>query len=41
MFWTHHLSPDYPLFFALAIFEKEKKNLMDPKFDFSDIIAVS
>ncbi|XP_019849999.1 PREDICTED: TBC1 domain family member 15-like [Amphimedon queenslandica] len=39
VFWTLHLSPDYPLFFALAIIEKERNNMMDPKFDFSDIIA--
>ena len=41
MFWTYHLSLDYPLFFALAIIDMEKDKLIHPNFDFSDIIAVS
>ena len=41
MFWTYHLSLDYPLFFALAIIDMEKDKMIDPNFDLSDIIAVS
>lgn len=41
MFWTYHLSLDYPLFFALAIIDMEKDKMIDPDFDLSDIIAVS
>jgi len=38
--WTGYLSSDYSLFIALAILEAEKKNLLNPRFDFSDILQV-
>jgi hypothetical protein len=37
--WTRRLSMDYALFVALAMIDREKKLMTDPKFDFSDIIA--
>ena len=38
--WTNYLSPDYSLFIALAILEREKMALFQPTNDFSDILEV-
>lgn len=39
--WTGYLSPDFPLFIALAILSQEREALLNPTFDFSDILQVS
>ena len=40
MIWTQYLSADFALFVALAILLKEKDHLINPKYDFSDILQV-
>ena len=40
MIWTQYLSSDFALFIALAILLKERDHLINPKYDFSDILQV-